>query len=80
MKLLNNTLGHLTVVKHNRRLYLKEMETNSLVYTPPDFIRNRCNRQLLQWLADEINEGSETYIKCIIKFEAGRRPKTPNRF
>lgn len=66
----------LFTIKLNKRLYLKDEETGKLVYTPPDFIRHKCNRQVLDKLAEEINSGETTYIKAVIKFESNRLNKT----
>lgn len=66
----------LFITKLNKRLYLKDEKTGKLVYTPPDFIRHKCNRQVLDKLAEEINSGETTYIKAVIKFESDRMKKT----
>lgn len=54
------------VVKYNRRLYIACDET--LVYTPPDFLRLQ-SRELLQQLADNANARGQLHIDDVILFE-----------
>ncbi|QIG65897.1 hypothetical protein phiOC_p236 [Ochrobactrum phage vB_OspM_OC] len=65
----------LIIVKINKRLYLKDEESGKLIYTPPDFIRHRCNREMMNKLAVDIME-SGSYIKSVIRFESDRLKKT----
>lgn len=59
-----------TVIKLNKRLYVRNGD-GSLIYTPPDFIRFKVNRDLMKNLIDSMMEVG--YIKAVIKFESDRR-------
>jgi len=43
------------------------------VYSPPDFIKIH-NRSELAALAEEMNKGERSTLKCIIEFETKKRP------
>lgn len=58
----------LRVVKKNKRLSIVDPDGNT-VYTPPDFLRSRVNRELLGRLAQ-----TEMKIADIIVFETRVRP------
>lgn len=62
----------LSVVKRNKRLYV--MDGESVVYTPPEFLRNKCNRDLLNRLAWDIERLGR--IAAVVRFETQRRPVT----
>lgn len=63
---------NLVVVKHNKRLWIKEVETDRLIYTPPDFLRHLIkNRTDLEGLCrDGSNDVIDNLIEHIMKFES----------
>ena len=63
------------VVKVNKRLFVRRVDTGELVYTPPDFLRHRIhNRQVIQVLADRMTRDWPATIRGIIDFESDLRP------
>jgi hypothetical protein len=61
------------VVKFHKRLWIKNVETEQLIYTPPCFI-NVVNRECLNKLANDLNDGVK-YIDAVIDFENSARRK-----
>lgn len=57
----------LLVVKRSKRLCI--MDGDSVVYAPPDFLRNRCNRDLLNRLAWAIEHSGVSRIEAVTRFE-----------
>lgn len=60
------------VVKRQKRLHIIEMETDKVVYTPPDFIRLH-SREPLTSLAARFTELGRRDIGAIMSFEATAR-------
>lgn len=58
------------LVKRYKRLCIILVETDKVVYTPPDFIRHRIrDRNSLQKVVDKFNEVGDYSIKAIMEFE-----------
>ena len=55
-------------VKVNKRLWIKNLETGVLEYTPPDFIRLH-GRELMIKLAEVVSESGKLEFEDIMKFE-----------
>jgi hypothetical protein len=58
------------VVKKDKRLYV--MDGDRVVYTPPDFLRSRVNRDSMAVLASQLEAGGG--INAIIEYETKLRP------
>jgi 3-hydroxy-3-methylglutaryl CoA synthase len=67
-------LGHAVVVKRDKRLRIEVQETGEVLYTVPDFLRHRTNRDDLKGLADHFTARQNRDIIAVIWFEAQRRP------
>jgi hypothetical protein len=65
--------GTARVVKRNKRLEIRTLETDSFLYTPPDFIHLH-SRTSLQRLADTFMELGRRDIGAIMAFETAARP------
>lgn len=64
------------VTKHAKRLWLREVETGSLVYTPPEFIRHRMqSREPMRDLAKAMTDKLRYCISAICVFEARFNPR-----
>lgn len=64
------------VVKVNKRLWIEEVETDTLVYTPPDFMRHRLqSRQPMHDLAARFNETGARDIGAIVEFQTRYGPR-----
>lgn len=67
--------GNAVVVKRNKRLCIAIEETGQVLYTPPDFIRERIScREELKGLADHFTARQNRDIIAIMWFEKLRRP------
>lgn len=62
-------MNEFTCVKVNRRLWIKNVTLDRLVYTPPDFIR-LVDRALLIELVRRSTVRGELHIDDLIVFEA----------
>ena len=64
------------VIKANKRLWIRQVETGELVYTPPDFIRHRLQSRLpMEQLAESFNKVGERAISAIAELEARYSPR-----
>lgn len=61
-----------TVVKSNKRLWIKNEESGELVYTTPDFIY-LIDRNLMHQLAYQFNQRGKYDIEDVIIFETKAR-------
>lgn len=63
-------------IKLNGRLYVREVETGKLVYSPPDFVRSRLpGREPMRELAEAMTKGLRYDINLVIDFEVKYGPK-----
>jgi hypothetical protein len=68
--------GTFECVKHNKRLWIKHVESGELVYTPPDFIRSRIqDRDQMRVLARDLSEIGRYDINTITEFETRHNPR-----
>jgi hypothetical protein len=64
------------VVKRDKRLWLREVETGRLVYTPPNFMRHRLqSREPMIELAKAMTQELRYDIDVITQFETWHTPK-----
>ena len=64
------------VIKRYKRLCIVCVETNVVVYTPPDFVRKHIqSRDGLKLLAQQFEQHWPNTIKYIIEFETKTREK-----
>lgn len=70
-------IGTCVVVKVNKRLHIRSVETGEIIYTPPDFVRVP-HREAMGDLARVFTEKKTRDIAAIIEFEARwtKRSKT----
>jgi hypothetical protein len=67
-------------VKVHKRLWLREVETGNLVYTPPEWVRSRLQgREPMRELAAAMTERGRYDINLIIEFETRYNPRTRKR-
>lgn len=63
--------GTAEVLKRNKRLMVRVIETDQILYVPPDFIRPHIrSRAGLQALADAFTQKQRRCIEAIAAFEA----------
>lgn len=66
--------GTAEVIKRNKRLHIHILETDAVLYTPPDFLREHMHsREPLQKLADIFTRKQERSIQDIMEFETSLR-------
>ena len=64
------------VVKVAKRLWIEELETGNLVYTPPEWVRARLqSREPMHELARAMTERLRYDINPIIEFETRYNPR-----
>ena len=63
---------NLVVVKVNRRLWIKVVETDDLIYTPPDFVLSKLSGRepLIELCRVASNDLAENMIEHIMNFES----------
>lgn len=67
------------VVKLHKRLWIEEVETGELVYTPPDFMRHRLqSREPMRALAQTFTAIGCRDIGAIVEFQASYGPRIPS--
>jgi hypothetical protein len=63
--------SNLAVVKYNKRLWIKDIDSGRLIYTPPDFLRHLIkNRSDLEELCRDGSNDADNLIEHIMKFES----------
>lgn len=62
----------LSVSKRNKRLWVMDAET--VIYSPPDFLRSRCTRDWLHSFCDKIENKGMSRIAAVIWLETSLRP------